>query len=165
MANKIFKHKKLYRVLASTFILTGILGVGGKFVTDEWATYINKFLGISGSKIVDEGGDQNPTHYESDFSTYTDVMKNARSVAKEIQTEGTVLMTNKNNALPLAKSSKVSFLSYSTADIAYGGTGSGGVTASDERKIDLKDACEKDSRISMNASLYDYYNLNSLKFL
>lgn len=157
MANKIFKHKKLYRVLASTFILTGILGVGGKFVTDEWATYINKFLGISGSKIVDEGGDQNPTHYESDFSTYTDVMKNARSVAKEIQTEGTVLMTNKNNALPLDKSSKVSFLSYSTADIAYGGTGSGGVTASDERKIDLKDACDKDSRISMNASLYNFY--------
>lgn len=157
MANKILKHKKLYRVLASTFILTGILSVGGKFVTDEWATYINKFLGISGTKIEDVGGEQDPTHYKSDFSNYKDVMNNARKIAKEVQNEGTVLMTNKNNALPLAKGSKVSFLSYSTSDIAYGGTGSGGVTASEERKVDLKDACIKDSRIDINNTLYDFY--------
>ena len=67
-------------------------------------------------------------------------------------------MTNKNNALPLAKGSKVTFLSYSTVDIAYGGTGSGGVTASEERETNLLKAATKDNRLDMNETIYDFYN-------
>lgn len=159
MGMKIKRYKKVYRVLASTFLLTGILGISGQVVTQEWSTYINKYLGISGTEVVPaEDSDENPTHFESSFDSYTEVRDNARDVARKVQAEGTVLMTNKNNALPLAKGSKVSFLSYSTADIAYGGTGSGGVTASEERETNLLKASKKDNRLDMNETIYDFYN-------
>ena len=159
MKTKITRYKKLYRVLASTFLLTGILGVSGQIVTQEWSTYINKYLGISGTEVVpSEDSNEDPTHFKSDFNSYTDVRDHARDVAREVQAEGTVLMTNKNNALPLAKGSKVTFLSYSTVDVAYGGTGSGGVTASEERETNLLKAATKDNRLDMNETIYDFYN-------
>jgi hypothetical protein len=134
-----------------------ILSVAGTTVTNEWSGYINKYLGLSSTKIVEGDGSEDPIHFKSDFTNYQDVMKNARSVAKQVQAEGTVLMTNKNNALPLNKGSKVTFFSYSSADVAYGSTGSGGVAASDERKIDLVDACTNDSKLDMNMTMYNFY--------
>ena len=62
------------------------------------------------------------------ITDYKDVMKNAREKAKQVQLEGTVLMENKNNALPLNQGAKVTFLSYSSAEVLYGSSGSGGIT-------------------------------------
>ena len=163
MSKKILTNQKLWRPLASAFLLVNIMAIAGNAVTQEWSGYINKYLNVSTTEIVSDPDDTTDTdYYKSDFTKYTDVRDNARSISQEIQDEGTVLMTNKtdengNAALPLAKSSKVTFFSYSTVDIAYGGTGSGGVTASEEREIDLKKACEADDRIDMNTTMYDFY--------
>lgn len=101
----------LWRSLVAVSGLALSLSIGGSIVTKEWSGYINKFLNISNKVIVDDvDGEEDPIHFKSDFSDYRDVMKSARSIAKQVQAEGTVLMTNKNNALPLAEKSKVTFL-------------------------------------------------------
>lgn len=146
----------LWRSLIAVSGVVLTLSIGGSVVTNEWSGYINKFLGISGTKIVDESdGNEDPIHFKSDFNDYKSVMNSARTLAKKVQAEGTVLMTNKNNALPFAKNSKVTFFGYNTVDMALGGTGSGGVSSSADRKIDLVKACE--NKIDMNKTIYDFY--------
>lgn len=146
----------LWRSLIAVSGVVLTLSIGGSVVTNEWSGYINKYLGISGTKIVDESdGNEDPIHFKSDFNDYKSVMNSARTLAKKVQAEGTVLMTNKNNALPFAKNSKVTFFGYNTVDMALGGTGSGGVSPSADRKIDLVKACE--NKIDMNKTIYDFY--------
>lgn len=146
----------LWRSLIAVSGVVLTLSIGGSVVTNEWSGYINKYLGISGTKIVDESdGNEDPIHFKSDFNDYKSVMNSARTLAKKVQAEGTVLMTNKNNALPFAKNSKVTFFGYNTVDMALGGTGSGGVSPSTDRKIDLVKACE--NKIDMNKTIYDFY--------
>ena len=145
----------LWRSVLSVSTIVLSLSVGGIAVTKEWSGYINKFLNISGTKIVDGDTDENPIHFKSDFKNYKDVMNNARSIAKETQTEGTVLLQNDNNALPLNEKAKVTFFSYNQVDLALGGTGSGGVTSSEERKTDLVKACN--GKLDMNMTVYNFY--------
>ena len=152
---KIGKNGLWRGLLAGSTILMAV-SIGGSVVTKEWSGYINKFLGTSSTKIVtDETNKEDPIHFKSKFEKYTDVLANARKVAKKAQAEGTVLMTNKNNALPLAKNSKVTLFSYNSVDVALGGTGSGGVVSSEERKYDLKKACE--NKLSVNETVYNFY--------
>ncbi len=147
----------------SLIAVSGVLltfSVGGMAVTKEWSGYINKFLNISNTKIVtDENSDESPIHYKSDFTSYKDVMNNARTVAKKAQAEGTVLMRNKNNALPLTEQSKVTFFGYNSVDVALGGTGSGGVSSSEERKVTLQKACKNgtDVKLDANQAMFDFY--------
>ncbi len=148
----------LWRSLAAVSAVILTLSIGGSAVTSEWSGYINKYLGISNTIIEeDEDSEEDPIHYKSDYSNYQDVMANARDVAKQIQAEGTVLMTNKDNALPLAEKSNVTFFGYNQVSPAYGGTGSGGVTPTDERQIDLIEACEDDGKLNVNQTMYDFY--------
>ena len=148
----------LWRSILSVSSIVLSVSIGGIAVTKEWSGYINKFLNISSTKIVDGKTDENPIHFKSDYSNYKDVMNNGRTIAKDVQAEGTVLMKNENNALPMAKNSKVTFFGYNQVDLALGGTGSGGVTSSADRKVDLKKACE--GKLSLNTTVYDFYQKN-----
>ena len=91
----------LWRSVLSVSSIILSISVGGIAVTKEWSGYINKMLNISNTKIVDDNTNEDPIHYKSDYSNYKDVMNNARDVAKKVEAEGTVLMTNENKALPL----------------------------------------------------------------
>ena len=148
----------LWRSILSVSGIVLSIAVGGIAVTKEWSGYINKFLNISNTKVVDGDTNEDPIHYKSDYSNYKDVRNNARSVAKQVEAEGAVLRQNENEALPLAEKSKVTFFSYSQVDLALGGTGSGGVSSSAERKYDLKKACE--GKIERNPTVYDFYQKN-----
>lgn len=149
----------LWRILAAVAGVLLVLAVGGSAVTSEWSGYINKYLGISNTIIVDGDSDEDPIHRKSEFTNYKDVMSAARGVAEKVQAEGTVLMKNEKGALPLAEKSKVTFFGYNQVDLAHGGTGSGGVTTSADRKVDLKKACAdgSDVKLNLNTVVYDFY--------
>lgn len=149
----------LWRSLAAASGIVLALSVGGTVVTNEWSGYINKYLGISNTKIVtdESSSTEDPIHFKSEYDSYTDVMNYARATAKQVQAEGTVLLTNKNNALPLSKGANVTFLSYATADIALGSSGSGGITPTAERLQDLVKACTNDGKLNINKTVYDFY--------
>ena len=148
----------VWRSVASVSSMILILSIGGTLVTNEWSGYINKMLNINNTKIVtDENANEDPIHFKSSFTSYKDVMKNAREKAKQVQLEGTVLMENKNNALPLNQGAKVTFLSYSSAEVLYGSSGSGGITPEGGRLQDLITACQNDNKLDMNMTAYNFY--------
>ena len=71
----------------------------------------------------------------------------------DVQEEGSVLLEN-DGTLPLKKAANVSLFSWSSANIVYGGTGSGGIDTS--KAPDLKTAME-DEGFNVNPVLWNYY--------
>ena len=101
-----------------------------------------------------ENEDPGAVYYESDFASEADRTAKGAELVKQVEAEGASLLTNEDDALPLAKGSNVSLFSTSSVNIVYGGTGSANVDAS---KCDnLKTALEKEG-FSVNQTLWDFY--------
>ena len=101
-----------------------------------------------------ENEDPGAVYHESDFASEADRTAKGAELVKQVEAEGASLLTNEDEALPLAKGSKVSLFSTSSVNIVYGGTGSANVDAS---KCDnLKTALEKEG-FSVNQTLWDFY--------
>ena len=80
-----------------------------------------------------------PEHgLKTQFQNIKELVYHGFQVQEEEQAEGTVLLKNDNNALPLARGSKVSLFGNASVDPFYGASGSGGINTSE--KIDWYDA-------------------------
>ncbi|MBO5657776.1 MAG: hypothetical protein J6R94_06290, partial [Agathobacter sp.] len=86
------------------------------------------FTGVTFWELVNE--DPNAIYFEEDFATEEERIKRGYELVKQVEAEGAALLTNENNALPLAGNAKVSLFSTSSVNIVYGGTGSANVDAS-----------------------------------
>lgn len=101
-----------------------------------------------------ENADESAVYYESYFENEEARTAAGAALVKQVEAEGASLLTNVDDALPLAEGSKVSLFSTSSVNIVYGGTGSGNV---DSSKCDnLKVALEKEG-FTVNQTLWDFY--------
>lgn len=66
-------------------------------------------------------------YYKSDFKSIKELVMNGFKVQEKEQAEGTVLLKNDNDALPLAKGAKVNVFGVTGAAPFYGASGSGGI--------------------------------------
>ncbi|MCD8286315.1 MAG: glycoside hydrolase family 3 C-terminal domain-containing protein [Clostridia bacterium] len=134
------------------------------------ASMVNSFFNTSSYKVVQDDsadGEEEDTNYFP--ATYTadqtaDLKAAYESLAKETEEEGMVLLKNDNNALPLKASSgstvKVSLFGSGSADFYYYTSGSS--TPTNVGTYDtLKEAFEKDGRMSVNPTLWNYYTGSS----
>ena len=71
-------------------------------------------------------------YYKSSYKNLKEVVYNGFQIQEQEQAEGTVLLKNDNNALPLAKGSKVSVFGVAGAHPMYGASGSGGINTTDK---------------------------------
>ena len=101
-----------------------------------------------------ENEDLEKIYYEGDYETEKERTEAGAALVKQVEAEGASLLTNENNALPLAEKSKVSLFSTSSVNIVYGGTGSANVDT--EKCDDLKTALEKEN-FAVNETLWDFY--------
>ena len=103
--------------------------------------------------------------YKSQYANLKEVAYGGFEIMVEEQIEGTVLLKNDNNALPLAKGSDVSLFGTASVDPCYGGTGSGGINTSD--KISWYDAIAgktlnpADPRAAGMLDGDDYFDVNT----
>lgn len=110
------------------------------------------FVGGTFWKLENE--DSGAIYYESDFKSEAERLEKGSELVKQVEGEGAALLTNVENALPLAEGAKVSLFSTSSVNIVYGGTGSANV---DTSKCDnLKTALEKEG-FEVNKTLWDFY--------
>ena len=163
---KIFK-KSVWCMISIFFaLLTLIFAVGGN-VASQYDTYINQFFNTKNYDIIQSEEGEPFNDYKSDFlnddGSFNDkaMRNNSLKVALQTATEGTVLLKNKNNALPLEKDSKVSFFGISTAKYILSGAGSGHLGVSVTTNI--TEAC-KDNGIIVNPSLANAYKILSSKY-
>ena len=114
-------------VFTGLFIFTMIAGP----IANNYATIINMVLGIDATKTV---GDPGQTYFEADFTSAQQVTE-AEKVVESIVANGSVLLLNRENALPLAVGAKITLAGISSADFVYGGTGSGGMDTSKAQSL------------------------------
>lgn len=87
------------------------------------------FLG-RGARVVEpdpEMSNVDTAYYESNAGSTDELNERTNRTAQAIAEQGIVLMENNNNALPIAKQSKVTPFGYRYGNPIYGGTGSGSV--------------------------------------
>ncbi len=147
--------RSVWVMLAVFFaLLTIVFAVGSSIAADN-AAPINKTLGAESSIRVQVGGgsgevvdhypsafieryaDGSPIYQVDEYGNKTTIMddepmrENSQKVAEQVAVEGTVLLWNDNDTLPLAEGSKVSLFGIASAKGKYAlsGYGSGKVDA------------------------------------
>ena len=92
--------------------------------------------------------------YKSDYKTKEESVKAGDDLNVKIEEEGAVLLLNEDNALPIAKGSKVSVFGKNSVNLVLGGSGSGG--GSGEGAATLFDGL-KAGGIEFNPDLKEFY--------
>jgi beta-glucosidase len=119
------------------------IAVGVSSICETWKESLDARTGTVSSKIVTEKIDNASDLYKfkSDYTSTTELINAHKTLAEKIQEEGSVLLKNNNNALPLSGSKKVTLLGMRSHYPAYGGQiGSSPVAT---QNVSLEDALQK----------------------
>ncbi len=149
--------------LAVDFIIAMIAGV----IAQKYKTQLNGVLGLNPWEIVDNSDSNEDTeyfkseYYTEDGSYDNQAMReNSLAVSLQAATEGTVLLWNENNALPLAKGSEVNLFGVASGSYLVCEQGSGKIypTITDTMKGRLEEY-----GLKVNAKLVNAYRLLKAK--
>lgn len=147
----------LSKILLNVFFYLFVISLVGNQIAFDNAAAINKALEIEPREwITVENADEIDTqYYKSEFESVKDTKENSEAFTRTVVREGSVLLKNEADALPLEKGSTVNLYSASSVNLVYAGTGSSGTNTSGT--VDLKTALERDGNLTVNADLWNWY--------
>ena len=117
------RKRNLWRGLTTLTASLLTVSVAAGPVVDSYRTDIDKFLGTKRSAMVTDSTDEDLYTYKSDYSSTTELLDSIEDLGERMSEEGTVLLKNENNALPLSKdeTQKLSLLGFSSYYPVQGG--------------------------------------------
>ena len=117
------RKRDLWRGLTTLTASLLTVSVAAGPVVDSYRTDIDKFLGTKSSAMVTDSTDEDMYTYKSDYSSTTELLDSIEDLGERMSEEGTVLLKNENNALPLSKdeTQKLSLLGFSSYYPVQGG--------------------------------------------
>ena len=117
------RKRNLWRGLTTLTASLLTVSVAAGPVVDSYRTDIDKFLGTKSSAMVTDSTDEDLYTYKSDYSSTTELLDSIEDLGERMSEEGTVLLKNENNALPLTKdeTQKLSLLGFSSYYPVQGG--------------------------------------------
>ncbi len=146
----------LWSVLTVLFAVLFVASIIGTNIAMASSQAINIFLKTDTYKIVEEGtGNEDTEYFKSAFNSREEIAANGQAVAEQVHAEGSVLLKNDGNVLPLASGAKVTALSHSSVDFVTCGTGSADIDTSNAPT--LKEALESRGLV-VNPTLWDFYS-------
>ncbi len=149
------KGTKFWSVLTVLFAVLTVVAIVGTNVALSASQAINIYLKVEPYKIVEEGdGTEDTEYFKSTYSSREEIENAGQTVAEQVHAEGSVLLKNEGNALPLDKEAKVTTLSHSSVDVVTCGTGAADIDTSTAPT--LKEALESRD-FSVNPVLWDFY--------
>ena len=115
--------KNIWRGMTTLTASLLTVSVAAGPVVDSYRTDIDKFLGTKSSAMVTDSTDEDLYTYKSDYSSTTELLESIEDLGERMSEEGTVLLKNENNALPLSKdeTQKLSLLGFSSYYPVQGG--------------------------------------------
>lgn len=138
--NKSLKGKKK-KIGFTLLSLLGLVVIGANYALNMFVNVVDTYFAPS---YADDG-------------KIADAEKVSKDLVTEIQEEGTVLLENKDQTLPLKKSSKVNIFGISSVAVTYGGSGSG--AADESKNVNLQQGLESVG-FEVNSELTDFYKEN-----
>ncbi len=134
------KHKNLWRGLAGLFAGLMAAMLGASTIATNYSTWLDSNLGTTGLELVTEDG-QGEYTYTSDYSSTQELMEAKEQLLAEISAEGSVLLKNEGDALPISDTAKVTLLGAGSVGTAYGGNiGSSTTEGGTAKIVSLQDA-------------------------
>lgn len=131
-------------------------------LVDSYRTDIDKFLGTKSSAMVTDAAEGEDLYtYKSDYSSTTELLDAIEDLGERVSEEGTVLLKNENNALPLSgeETQKVSLLGFSSYYPVQGGDMGSSVsvnTGTDADTVDFVQALSAKG-FTINPTLQEMY--------
>ena len=172
------KKPLLFWILGGSFaIVSGGLGVAYG-ISSNYTDVINMALNLrdqSTLEVTTKSEDEDTEYFKSSYAVRDEngkiktIEKNGKvenlydseklisadeEIAEKITEEGSVLLKNENNALPLSKTAKVTLLGHSSCNTLVCGTGSADISA--DGAPNLKESLENRG-VSVNSTVWDYY--------
>lgn len=159
--------QKYWRGLATTTASLLVISIGLSSIADSRAGTLNRFLGTSNYKTVttdqDESGDG--IYFDSEFNSLRELIEEETKVAEQIAAEGSVLLKNTDEALPLDIGSETVTLwgLNSTNPILGGAIGSPAVANEEagQKSYGIREALDERG-FKVNTTMADFYNDESL---
>lgn len=99
------------------------------------------------------------TYYVSDYEDKEDAFTKSNLINEQINDEGIVMLKNEGNALPLSNGAKISVFGKNSINLAYGGSGSGAFTVTEDTPTIY--ASLQDAGFRYNETLKRFYENNS----
>lgn len=152
------KHITPWKILAIICAVVMIVSIPLSIILQKFDNTVAAFVGGTFWNLQNE--DPNAQYFTSDFDSAEEMVDYGLVLCQQVEAEGAALLMNNNNALPLASDAKVSTFSTSSANLVYGGTGSGNIDASSADT--LRTALEKVG-VSVNPTLWDFYTTGAAK--
>lgn len=143
---------------------TTIMVANGDTVTAALGQTNSRIEEIPGDEVIDlEHG------YKSNYASIKELVAAGFEIQEKEQAEGTVLLKNDNEALPLKKGANVTIFGVTGSAPFYGASGSGGINTSEaiswydafrgyyHDATHLKDTAKKDAYFNLNEKMCDQY--------
>ncbi len=167
---KRMKNSKFLAIWVPFLALSGAAVITIECLLPKFATILDTYAGnywsvLGKGEIVKtpaKGSENwNSNYYTASFSKSTeknsgsaDAKANGEKVVEKICDEGMVLLKNKDNALPISKTTKIALLGRGAVDPVYGGSGSGNVDTSS--CANPKSALEK-AGFTVDENVYNFF--------
>lgn len=116
---------------------------------------LNLVFGGERTNVVE---DHRSEWYDREYDSKEDVLQAAQNFVTSVEEEGIVMLKNKDTALPLNSSDKITVFGKNSVNLVYGGSGSAGNTGSSNKTI--YEGFEA-SKISYNPVIKKFYEDNS----
>ena len=138
------RKRNIWRGLTTLTASLLTVSVAAGPVVDSYRTDIDKFLGTKSSAMVTDSTDEDLYTYKSDYSSTTELLDSIEDLGERMSEEGTVLLKNENNALPLTKdeTQKLSLLGFSSYYPVQGGDMGSSLTENEGTDADTVDFVE-----------------------
>ncbi|MCI1735809.1 MAG: glycoside hydrolase family 3 C-terminal domain-containing protein [Bacilli bacterium] len=145
-------HSRIWFIVSAVLVILLIV-VSVLATSEQFSSLIDMVAG--GERAILDANYK--PHFENDkgLDTKSAALKNGNDTNVELCEEGMVLLKNKNNALPIAKGSKVSVFGKNSVNIALSGSGSAGSDVAGAKS--LYDSLT-DAGFTTNPTLKDFYN-------
>lgn len=155
------RKRNLWRGMTTLTASLLTVSVAAGPVVDSYRTDIDKFLGTKSSAMVTDSTDEDLYTYKSDYSSTTELLESIEDLGERMSEEGTVLLKNENNALPLSKdeTQKLSLLGFSSYYLVQGGDMGSSLTENEGTDADTVDFVEALAAkgFSINEDLQNLY--------
>lgn len=159
-------NKALWRGLTGVLAVLLALVLGTTVIANANISTVNRMLGTTNYKTVQlDGEDIDSYYFKSEFESVADLYAEKVKVATQISAEGSVLLKNEGEALPIDKDGeKVTLWGLNTTVPQLGGQiGSSPAVGTDttQKKYDYMTAMQEEG-FDINQTMLDFYNSDAL---
>ena len=127
---------------------------------------INQMLGTTSTKIVETGEVVDTEYFKKKTNSIEELMQNKLKIIEQITDEGTVLLKNENDTLPLKGGKNVTLFGKASYNSVYGGK-SGNAAIGNSGNVNINFTFKRgleDAGFSVNADMWNYYAGKNLAY-